>query len=352
MTTPNPVNGRAVFRLPSQTGLTCTDLIDSLMREPMTNSDAKNLFSSFLNHPKLIWGANNSGCEAKADLMAEIASEKGYEVSKIWVRPQGAADTFLVPLNNAETETTAWNYHVAILVKVKDGPRSEIKVMDPSLFQNPVSLNEWTERVSKYSDQTGVSLEFRETQRELFFGPDDMTNMDLRRSALAKREKILKNSANLDDPVVYEGFMMKLRGEFVDHLYTTDRQKFKKLKSLLIGNDFENWFKTPIKNNVLADKIRTRPRYFGIKTNEIKEKINLDDIYASVELKKAFWEKVGNSLNKLKKHAAKLNDNPDDAAFQFQVKWHNEDFREKWFEPFSDDIWEQFGVSLEDLPKP
>ncbi|UZR96381.1 protein-glutamine glutaminase family protein [Chondrinema litorale] len=125
----------------------------------MTKKDAEIFFDVVLKHPKLFWKANNTGCEAQADLVAELTFQKGFKVNKIWIRPLSPSDSFLVYLNEAGTEFTAWNYHVAAAVEVNDASNTETLIIDPTLFDKPVNLEFWHKRLSRLSNQYNVILE-------------------------------------------------------------------------------------------------------------------------------------------------------------------------------------------------
>lgn len=315
----------------------------------MTKNDAQSLLNDFLEHPKLVWGANNTGCEAKADLMAEIASDKGYEVSKIWIRPQSNNDSFLVYMNEAGTESTAWNYHVAILVKVKNGSSSDTMVIDPSLFDEPVSVDVWNKRLTRLSDQYNVDLEIKESRKEAFFGPEDMLNTSNRQNAIARRNEILENSSNMDDPVVFDGFMMKLRGEFVDELMETDPARFEKLKVMLRNEDFEKWFKKPIPNNKLKAQL-AGSNFYGIKSTVIKNKVDVSELEASVRLKKLYWEQIGNAFDKLTQRSQQLlSGGFNTETMTFKIEWEEDFFRQSWFSHNNEELWTKYGISADDL---
>lgn len=319
------------------------------MSTPMTKNDAQSLLNDFLEHPKLVWGANNTGCEAKADLMAEIASDKGYEVSKIWIRPQSNNDSFLVYMNEAGTESTAWNYHVAILVKVKNGSSSDTMVIDPSLFDEPVSVDVWNKRLTRLSDQYNVDLEIKESRKEAFFGPEDMLNTSNRQNAIARRNEILENSSNMDDPVVFDGFMMKLRGEFVDELMETDPARFEKLKVMLRNEDFEKWFKKPIPNNKLKAQL-AGSNFYGIKSTVIKNKVDVSELEASVRLKKLYWEQIGNAFDKLTQRSQQLlSGGFNTETMTFKIEWEEDFFRQSWFSHNNEELWTKYGISADDL---
>lgn len=319
------------------------------MSTPMTKTEVNSLFNDFLNHPKLVWGANNTGCEARADLMAEIASEKGYEVSKIWIRPLDSNDSFLVYLNEAGTEMTAWNYHVAILVKMKNGSSSDTMVIDPSLFDEAVSIDTWNKRLTRLSDQYDVNLEIKESKKEAFFGPEDMLTSSNRQNALAKREEILANSSNMDDPTIFDGFMMKLRGEFVDELKAADPQKFEKLKVMLRDEEFSKWFKRPIPNNQLRNQL-TSSKYYGINSSLIKNNVDVSQFEASVRLKEHYWEQIGTAFEKLTAKSQEiLNGGFNQRTQLFRIEWEEDFFRSSWYSPSNDEIWSKYGFSADDL---
>lgn len=319
------------------------------MSTPLSKSDADALFAEFLDHPKLVWGANNTGCEARADLMAEIAHAKGYGVSKIWIRPQSASDSFLVYLNDAGTETMAWNYHVAILVKMETGTVIEPMVIDPSLFDGPVTIYAWKKRLARLSDQYDVGLEIVESRREAFFGPEDMANSSNRQNALTKREEILANSSNLADPVVLDGFMIKLRGEFVDRLMETDPERFEKLKVMLRDGEFSKWFKKPLAANRLKAQLEN-DTFFGIECGRIKALVDVSAPTASVQLKEHFWEPIGRAFQRLTDKSEKIqNGGFNTETMTFKIEWEDDFFRHSWYSPDSNELWKKYGLSANEL---
>ena len=319
----------------------------------MSVTSKKEVFAFFdfvLQHPNLFWNANNTGCEAKADLVAELASEKGLSVQKIWIRPLSTSDSFPVYLNNTGTEATNWNYHVAVEVVLTNNPNDSL-IIDPTLFENPVDVAVWKERLTRLSNQYNFNLEIKRSSKEAFFGPEDFLTSDNRKKALERRVEILHNSSNLKDPMVFDGFFMKLRGAFVDELQKTDVENFNQLKVFLRNKPFETWFKKPIPNTTLASHL-TKETYYGIASSEIKNAINLTEIDACIQLKRKFWLPVGKAIRKLTEHSEKvLNGGFNTQTMTFKIDWEEDYFRKAWYDNNSEEIWNTYGLSVEELQK-
>lgn len=313
-----------------------------------SNIEVDRFFEFASRHPKLFWNARNTGCEAKADLIAELAFERGFEVTKIWIRPLNASDSFLVYLNEAGTEVAAWNYHVAVELKITDN-ESDNLIIDPSLFDKAVDLDKWKERLSLLSSQYGVVLEIIKSKREAFFGPEDFLNSSNRRKALAKREEILNKAFNINDPIIFDGIMMKLRGAFVDALMKSDSDSYNKLRVSLRNDAFENWFKHPIPHKKLESQLN-KHSYYGIDTSQIKNSINLSNIDASVRLKEKFWKPVSHAIKVLAERAEGiLSGGFNTETMTFKIEWEDNNFRRSWFSPSGNHIWNRYGLSSHDL---
>ncbi|RNA61416.1 hypothetical protein D1631_05450 [Chryseobacterium nematophagum] len=80
---------------------------------------------------------NNDGSFARAHKMREILIYKGineFSIQKIWIYGTGN-----------ESLKNGWKYHVAIIVGGQ--------VIDPSLFNTPVSIERWANACRSYSNQ-------------------------------------------------------------------------------------------------------------------------------------------------------------------------------------------------------
>lgn len=320
---------------------------------PMNRSAIRDLFRALVNHPKLVWGASNTGCEAKADLMAEVAEEQGHEVSKIWIHPAAANSQFPVYLNRAKTESTYWNYHVAIVVRSESGAESDSEVIDPTLFPEPVNVAEWTRVLSLLANEYDQQLDVTKSPRNAFYGPDDMVTDAGRIKTLERREAILAGASNMDDPVIFTGCLMKLRGSFVDELMEMNPPEFLKLESFLLMSEFRRWFSSPMSHELMSELLNENPRYYGIDSAEILAKIDFEDVHASVDMKRQLWPKVGRAMRRLRDRAHDLTElgrSPE--AHLFRSFWEDDMFRGRWFSPFCESQWRDFGLDPERLAHP
>ncbi len=320
---------------------------------PMNRSANRDLFRVFVNHPKLIWGASNTGCEAKADLMAEIAEERGHEALKIWIHPSNRTHQFPVYLNRAKSEFTHWSYHVAIAVRIEDGAESDLEVIDPTLLNEPVNVEEWTRVVSILADEYDQLLLVTKSQRTAFFGPDDVDSDEGRVNSLERREEILTNASNLNDPVIFSGFLMKLRGDFVDEMMRTNPEEYQELESLLIMTEFRDWFRAPLSNKLMTELLSKYPRYYGVDSSEIFARVDMTDALVSIELKKALWAEVGRAFEKLRDRADDLTGGRwSPIASLFRSYWEDDMFRAGWYSPCKEEEWHKFGLYPEQLASP
>ncbi len=319
----------------------------------MNRPTTRDLFRAFVTHSKLVWGASNTGCEAKADLMAEIAEERGFAVSKIWIHPASASDQFPVYLNRAKSERTRWNYHVAIAVRIGSGAESNLEVIDPTLFHEPVNAAEWSRVASLLATEYNQSLQVTESPRHAFFGPHDIVSEEGRTKTLERREAILTNASNMDDPVIFAGCLMKLRGDFVDGMQRTNPAEFQKLESLLIMGEFRDWFFAPLSLDRMVELLGEHPRYYGVDSAAILAKVDMENVLASFELKRTLWAEVGRAMRKLRERADALNlGRWSPEASLFRTFWKNAMYRARWYSPFEEAEWRSFGLDPERIAGP
>ena len=108
------------------------------------------------------------GCYARAHRMEEMLTEMGYGSQKVFVlkgrRPLVAETQYA---SDQEGHQVTWAWHVAPIVKVRDPERGLVEtVLDPSLYERPISLTEWEGLMGDSQTFTRLSLsEVREQMR-------------------------------------------------------------------------------------------------------------------------------------------------------------------------------------------
>jgi hypothetical protein len=108
------------------------------------------------------------GCYARAHRMEELLTEMGYGSEKVFAlsgkRPLVAETQYA---SDVEGHQVTWAWHVAPIVKVRDPQRGLIEtVLDPSLYERPISLTDWEGLMGDSRTFTRLSLsEVREQMR-------------------------------------------------------------------------------------------------------------------------------------------------------------------------------------------
>lgn len=112
---------------------------------------ATELFNKARAMKDIAWDYKQEGCYARAHLMARRFEAEGVRVDKVWIK----GDLF-VPETNF-----SWNFHVAPIVYVKDKNGVPQKmVIDPSLFDKPVTVEEWDHKMTKKTIKGSVVTAF------------------------------------------------------------------------------------------------------------------------------------------------------------------------------------------------
>lgn len=115
------------------------------------------IFSKIAKDPKYAFDVPENGCWARAHIMAKELEAKGIRVGKMFVEGTLAVRTKKA-LNG---EGVIWSYHVAPLVAVQTKNGVELRILDPSLFDKPVPVKTWTDRMlplEKLKDETKMYI--------------------------------------------------------------------------------------------------------------------------------------------------------------------------------------------------
>lgn len=124
---------------------------DRVVNQTISLKKANELFKKAAARKDIAWKYKYDGCYARAHLMARMFEAEGVRTDKVWIK----GDLY-VP----ETDIR-WNFHVAPIVYVDDGKGGNKKmVIDPSLFDKPVTVEEWDQRMSKNTVKGSVVTAF------------------------------------------------------------------------------------------------------------------------------------------------------------------------------------------------
>lgn len=103
---------------------------------------AQYLFDLFKKDHSIPFDYMLEGCQANAHLMSKIAEAYHIYFGKVY-----AEGDLLIKANHPSHKYIPWDWHVAPVVYVKSANTYELKVIDPSLFDQPVSVATWAQRM-------------------------------------------------------------------------------------------------------------------------------------------------------------------------------------------------------------
>ncbi len=115
---------------------------DQQIDQAISKERATELFNKAKAMTDIAWDYKTDGCYARAHLMARRFEAEGVRVDKVWIKGNLTVPNTYPLLN--------FRLHVAPIVYVND-ENGLIKkmVIDPSLFDKPVSVEEWDNRMTK-----------------------------------------------------------------------------------------------------------------------------------------------------------------------------------------------------------
>ncbi len=107
--------------------------------KPASINDLTSQYQIWKTDPRLRYDYIFDGCFARSHLVASELKQKNIIVGKVWLHGFN-----LKPIQQNLTDFSGWFYHVAVVVLADD---QKIYVIDPGLFNQPVSVLEWVEKI-------------------------------------------------------------------------------------------------------------------------------------------------------------------------------------------------------------
>lgn len=107
------------------------------------------IFDKFADRKGLAFSYKDDGCHARAHFMCnEMIHKMGILPMKVWATPH--ENQKLKVITPEQTIETIWeNFHIAPVIQVRM-PNNDIEklVIDPALFDGPVSIDIWAEKIN------------------------------------------------------------------------------------------------------------------------------------------------------------------------------------------------------------
>lgn len=112
-------------------------------------NEAQELMKAFKSDSKIPFAYGIDGCSQRATIMAQIAHEKRLEIGKVFVKGTLYADNSKSKLKpKLKEDVYGWTNHVAPVVYVKNGDKTEIMILDPSIADQPMTVDEFKAAVT------------------------------------------------------------------------------------------------------------------------------------------------------------------------------------------------------------
>lgn len=144
----------------------------------ITPEYAEYLFTMVANMEEVPFMYPEDGCYARAHAMSRLLDGEGVESVKVFVEGDLRVET-----DNSPKGYVSWWYHVAPVVRVRDGENFVNMVFDPSIFDRPVPVEEWvaiqTNRDPARVDNLYYTERFNYTPNRTRDDYDDYQDRDL-----------------------------------------------------------------------------------------------------------------------------------------------------------------------------
>ena len=186
-------------------------------REVISCVDAVEAFDKLAGMRNIAYGYTDDGCYARAHLMCRQLVDMDIVPEKAWAFE--TKDRELV-VNYPNGKEQTWWFHVAPVVNVDmlNGTTAKM-VLDPSMFDGPVGLRQWADKMQ--ADLSQVDVVSCGASPESYKGdytPFHRTNF----STDKKAEKIMRDYCSLQDTVKPSVFMSAFRRKW--HTPKTTRE--------------------------------------------------------------------------------------------------------------------------------
>ena len=144
----------------------------------VSEAEAQTLFDELKAHKEIPFNYPPDCCYARASAMGDILAAHGVEAKKVWtygdLHPMsGKTPVAFPPKSTDPADVVTWVYHVAPTIPVRgaDGVVRD-KVMDPSLADKPLTVDEWNDLMRGPGSKIGQTAQ---TARDVFYRAPDGT---------------------------------------------------------------------------------------------------------------------------------------------------------------------------------
>lgn len=128
-----------------------SDVTDS--SKTVSKQQAEAIMQFFAAQPLFTWSNSNNGCEARADAVCVLLEQWGIPHYKAWVFSGKYLKNHLGGLKQN------WNYHVAVLLQVKEDGELVHYIIDPATSSQLQTFYQWSAAITDFAHSYQVIKE-------------------------------------------------------------------------------------------------------------------------------------------------------------------------------------------------
>jgi hypothetical protein len=324
----------------------------------IAGDEAQEFFQAFKSAAEINWRVLDRHCEARADMMCELAARRGLRMGKIWASAEpferlsavaGMEKKLSVCLDDAGTESAEWNYHVAPtnLMQDKEGGVS-MAVFDPGLFDGPVFVPAWRARLSG----SDGDLHIVQTERECFHSPHDGGETWAQSLNYRERNAILRELFDIDCGATQSSYLKTLRANYADALLDQSDGRLDELRAFLENPAFRSWWCLKFPENALAGELEAAERYYHLDASALRASFAGEDpMLLGHAIRLSTWRDVGPFILELDRRLKDLRRGRGSKeacaavkdAYLAKARGEPSTLLNDWHTPFAHALWERLG---------
>ncbi|UOF01555.1 protein-glutamine glutaminase family protein [Bdellovibrio reynosensis] len=126
----------------------------------LSEEDAQRLFTDLKNQSHIPYEFAWAGCQARAHEMSRLMLLKGVTPLKAFAFVDEKSPHLRVPHPSRKGEIISWNNHVAPMILVEKDGKQIPYVLDPSIENKAVSVEDWKKTMSQFPPAPKIQMEY------------------------------------------------------------------------------------------------------------------------------------------------------------------------------------------------
>ena len=177
---------------------------------PLTHEEIQKLYNEYRNMD-LNWDIPEYGCQARAEIFSYLAEKYGsLKIAKVMVSSEDPQKDFVLSSESKDRhQCYKWSFHVApvLYFRGNNANEADFYVIDPALFEGPVTLREWKNSFSTMNPQLKLKTNIVSRFKTIPYSLDtkwawDKDEVDGAKAFLDKQKEDYSKSGHLSEAFV------------------------------------------------------------------------------------------------------------------------------------------------------